>query len=104
MNGDLYRAFWRWHFYAGLFVLPFLALLAVTGSIYLFKPEVERLVYGNWIVLDAPARPLPASKLIAATERQAHGGLCSTPIRGCRRSGQCLWREIATSSDSWPCP
>jgi uncharacterized iron-regulated membrane protein len=80
MNGDLYRAFWRWHFYAGLFVLPFLALLAVTGSIYLFKPEVERLVYGNWIVLDAPARPLPASKLIAATERQAHGKVTQVEV------------------------
>lgn len=24
-SADLYRAFWRWHFYAGLLVLPFLA-------------------------------------------------------------------------------
>ena len=27
----LYGAIWRWHFYAGLFVLPFMVLLAVTG-------------------------------------------------------------------------
>ena len=30
-SSDLYRAVWRWHFYAGLLVLPFLILLgAVT--------------------------------------------------------------------------
>jgi uncharacterized iron-regulated membrane protein len=28
----LYRAVWRWHFYAGLFVIPFLIMLAVTGA------------------------------------------------------------------------
>ena len=26
-----YFAAWRWHFYAGLFVIPFLVMLAVTG-------------------------------------------------------------------------
>jgi uncharacterized iron-regulated membrane protein len=38
----LYRTIWRWHFYAGLFVTPFVLLLAVTGSIYLFKPQIDR--------------------------------------------------------------
>jgi uncharacterized iron-regulated membrane protein len=33
---------WRWHFYAGLFVLPFVLILSVTGSIYLFKPQIDR--------------------------------------------------------------
>lgn len=37
----LYRAIWRWHFYAGLFCMPFVLWLACTGSIYLFKPQVE---------------------------------------------------------------
>ncbi len=38
----VYRTIWRWHFYAGLFVLPFILLLSVTGSIYLFKPQIDR--------------------------------------------------------------
>lgn len=38
----LYAMIWRWHFYAGLFVIPFILLLAVTGAAYLFKPDVER--------------------------------------------------------------
>ncbi len=41
-GGRLYSAVWRWHFYAGLFVLPFVLLLSVSGSIYLFKPQIDR--------------------------------------------------------------
>ncbi|HTU24127.1 MAG TPA: PepSY domain-containing protein [Pirellulales bacterium] len=36
-----YRAVWRWHFYAGLFSVPFVVVLAISGSIYLFKPQIE---------------------------------------------------------------
>lgn len=39
--GDLYRAVWRWHFYAGLLVLPFLVWLAITGGLYVFKAEID---------------------------------------------------------------
>jgi uncharacterized iron-regulated membrane protein len=38
----LYRTIWRWHFYAGLFVMPFILILSVTGAIYLFKPQIDR--------------------------------------------------------------
>jgi uncharacterized iron-regulated membrane protein len=38
----LYRTIWRWHFYAGLLVLPFVLLLSVTGAIYVFKPQIDR--------------------------------------------------------------
>jgi uncharacterized iron-regulated membrane protein len=41
-DGRLYRAIWRWHFYAGLFVVPMVLLLALSGSIYLFKPQLDR--------------------------------------------------------------
>ena len=40
--GAAYRTIWRWHFYAGLFVLPFILILSVTGAIYLFKPQIDR--------------------------------------------------------------
>ena len=42
-----YRTVWRWHFYAGLFCIPFVLWLAFTGTLYLFKPQIEA-----W--LDAP--------------------------------------------------
>jgi uncharacterized iron-regulated membrane protein len=36
-----YNTIWRWHFYAGLFCIPFILVLSVSGAIYLFKPQVE---------------------------------------------------------------
>ena len=37
----LYRTLWRWHFYAGLWCIPFIIVLALSGSLYLFKPQFE---------------------------------------------------------------
>ena len=42
VRAALYRTVWRWHFYAGLFVLPLVLVLSVTGAIYLFKPQIDR--------------------------------------------------------------
>ncbi|MEK1899972.1 MAG: PepSY domain-containing protein, partial [Rhizobium sp.] len=42
---SLYRAIWRWHFFAGLLVIPFLLNLAITGSLYLFKDEINDTVF-----------------------------------------------------------
>jgi uncharacterized iron-regulated membrane protein len=36
-----YRGLWRWHFHAGLLCIPFVIILALTGSIYLFKPQID---------------------------------------------------------------
>ncbi|WP_380873673.1 PepSY-associated TM helix domain-containing protein [Sphingomonas sp. DBB INV C78] len=55
MREDLYRTVWRWHFYAGLIVLPFLAWLAVTGGLYLYKPEIEGALYRSWSAASGPA-------------------------------------------------
>ncbi|AEI93689.1 PepSY-associated TM helix domain-containing protein [Roseobacter litoralis] len=37
----LYFAAWRWHFYAGLFVFPFLATLAITGMAMLWIAWID---------------------------------------------------------------
>ena len=70
----LHRAAWRWHFYAGLIILPFLAWLAITGSLYLFKPEIERWIYAGWSLVE-PRAPLAPAMLIATVERQTGGRL-----------------------------
>ena len=44
----LYRTIWRWHFYAGLFVIPFLLVLSLTGAAYLFKPQLDRWEERDW--------------------------------------------------------
>jgi uncharacterized iron-regulated membrane protein len=57
-----YRAVWRWHFYAGLFCIPFVLLLSATGAAYLFKDEVEA-----WI--DRPFDTLTLSQRAPAAEQ-----------------------------------
>jgi uncharacterized iron-regulated membrane protein len=42
ISGLDHRTVWRWHFYAGLFCIPFVLWLATTGTIFLFKPQIER--------------------------------------------------------------
>ncbi|KAB0677357.1 PepSY-associated TM helix domain-containing protein [Aureimonas leprariae] len=61
---DTYRAIWRWHFYAGLVAVPFMILLAVTGSLYLFKDEIDATVfaYRNTVAAEGAA-PLSPSEL-----------------------------------------
>jgi uncharacterized iron-regulated membrane protein len=41
----LYRVIWRWHFYAGMIVAPALIVVAATGALYIFKDELEAVLY-----------------------------------------------------------
>lgn len=36
VNARFYATAWRWHFYAGLYVVPFLTMLAITGLVMVF--------------------------------------------------------------------
>ncbi|WP_019565344.1 PepSY domain-containing protein [Agrobacterium sp. 10MFCol1.1] len=66
---NLYRAVWRWHFYAGLFVLPFLISLAVTGALYLFRDEFDNFIHSDLkrieVAQNVP-KALPSDILAAA--------------------------------------
>ena len=44
----LYRFIWRLHMWAGLFVIPFILILSITGSIFLFKPQLDRWQESDW--------------------------------------------------------
>lgn len=73
-NFSLYRAIWLWHFYAGLLVLPFMILLAVTGGIYLFQDEFDAYYYSDWNRVAVPDTPrLPVSELLAGAGAQMPG-------------------------------
>lgn len=52
-----YRTLWRWHFYAALFVMPLLIVLAVTGTLYCFKPQIEPLLYPHRLIVAPEAKP-----------------------------------------------
>ena len=64
---SLYRAIWRWHFFAGLLVIPFMLNLAITGGLYLFKDEINDTVFAyRNVVADAPATLKPSAIVAAA--------------------------------------
>ncbi|MBM6551551.1 PepSY-associated TM helix domain-containing protein [Marinomonas ostreistagni] len=44
---DFYRSVWRWHFFAGLYVVPFLVMLALTGLVMIFDPIIERALHAD---------------------------------------------------------
>jgi len=69
-----YRAVWRWHFYAGLFCIPFVAVLAISGAIYLFKAEIEGWAERPYDALDPAADPAPPSAHVSAALAAFPGG------------------------------
>ncbi|MGK8205766.1 PepSY-associated TM helix domain-containing protein [Burkholderia cenocepacia] len=74
-----YRTLWRWHFYAGLFVMPFLVILAITGTLYCFQPQIEPLLYPHRLVVDPRDTPrLDADTLLAKARAAMPAG--ATPV------------------------
>ena len=67
----LYRTIWRWHFYAGLVVIPFILMLSVTGAAYLFKPQLDRWQERGW-------RGLPTAERVDA-DAQVKAALAAFP-------------------------
>lgn len=51
----LYRTVWRWHFYAGLLVVPVVFVAAVTGALYTFRAELEPWLYSSMMQTQPPA-------------------------------------------------
>lgn len=72
-DARLYRTIWRWHFYAGLIVAPFLLILSVTGAIYLFKDELNDALMTDLQIVAPVTRALPPSQMIAAAVRAVPG-------------------------------
>ncbi|MBO9448384.1 PepSY domain-containing protein [Ruegeria sp. R14_0] len=56
-----YFAAWRWHFYAGIFVIPFLIVLAVTGLMMMFITQFDGRD-GEKIAVEVQGTALPASQ------------------------------------------
>lgn len=69
-----YRAVWRWHFYAGVFVMPVLMLLALTGGLYLFKDEIDGFLYRDMIRVPAVQTRAAPETWVASAAQAAGGG------------------------------
>lgn len=68
----LYFAAWRWHFYAGLYVIPFLLMLAVTGLTMLWIAFFQG-IGGERMTVTPGAEPMAVSALQAAAEAAVPG-------------------------------
>ncbi|TWT00534.1 PepSY domain-containing protein [Planomicrobium sp. CPCC 101079] len=66
---NMYKTIWRWHFYAGIIFAPILILLAVTGSVYLFKAEIEETIYQNYYEVTPQGEQLSASEQVEEVKR-----------------------------------
>ncbi|MED4758610.1 PepSY domain-containing protein [Priestia megaterium] len=74
----LYRAVWRWHFYAGILFAPFLVILAVTGSVYLFKPQIEQVLYQSYYEVTPKDEKLAPSQQIEEAKKLYPDALVTT--------------------------
>lgn len=66
-TGDrLYRVVWRWHYYAGMIVAPALIVVAATGGLYVFKDELEAVIYPGVTYVEPAAERTSYERQLAA--------------------------------------
>ena len=103
-SGAGYRTLWRWHFYAGLFVMPFLVVLAITGTLYCFQPQIEPLLYPHRLVVRSEARPrLAEDTLLARAATAMPAGAVPSSVKvpdGPNRSAEFVFRLPQGGSES----
>jgi uncharacterized iron-regulated membrane protein len=75
----LYRAVWRWHFYAGIFVIPFLIMLSLTGAFMMIYSDQGNEL--GWVPnVSAAANPVAVSNQAKAALASVPGGKLATYI------------------------
>lgn len=75
MRTSFYNLAWRWHFYAGLLVAPVMILLAITGIIYLFKPQLDPLMYPHLLQVEVQEKALSADAQLARVQETYPGAI-----------------------------
>ena len=71
VNRSLHYIFWRWHFYAGLFITPLLITLSLSGIGYLFREEVEDFIYKDlYFGKSAQTESISMADSISLTEKK----------------------------------
>jgi len=56
------RLFWKWHLYAGLLGAPLLILIAVTGAILVFSPEIDHALRPDLWRIEPPGESRRAAQ------------------------------------------
>lgn len=69
-----YNIFWRWHFYAGIFIAPLLITLTISGIGYLFYTDVENQLYDDLFFGDSnKSESVSIDEAIGNAENQYEG-------------------------------
>jgi len=103
-GGAFYRLVWKWHFLASLYVLPFMLILSITGGIYLFKPQIEEIIYESRLNVEVTGEPhslemqqaavmaaFPGSRIDGITTEQAPGRATVFTVKDQNRVKSYVW-------------
>ncbi|PQP41023.1 PepSY domain-containing protein [Mycolicibacterium austroafricanum] len=61
--------FMRLHFYAGVFIGPFLLIATVSGGLYAIAPTVEQWVYRDYLHVESSGAALPLAEQVLAAQQ-----------------------------------
>lgn len=82
--GQLLR---RLHFYAGIFVGPFILIAALSGALYAIGPQIETVVYADELTTQATGPALPLADQVASATTYTGGGKTISAVRPAPESG-----------------
>jgi uncharacterized iron-regulated membrane protein len=67
-DGRQWRAAWRIHFYSGIFSLPFIVLMALTGLVILYTQPIQDLTEGDLRTVEVGEGTVSYEQQVAAVE------------------------------------
>ena len=95
-GGALYRLIWKWHFLAGLLVLPFMAFMAVTGLVNLYHKELHETLYSSVLNVVPAEEALPYEQLAVAATAAVPGRI--TNVFFSEKPGRSVSLELASDN------
>ena len=75
LPAKLHRRIWRWHFFAGVFAAPVILVAAVTGSLYVFRAELEPIVYHDRLVVTPVSAASTYDQQLNAAQQVVESGM-----------------------------
>ncbi|MEM7394179.1 MAG: PepSY domain-containing protein, partial [Verrucomicrobiota bacterium] len=91
---SVYKAVWRWHFYAGMIAGPIILAVTITGLIYIWVDEWETTVNRDlFIAQPATGEPAPLDDQVKAVlEKYPEADLERFLLRGGDLTSQMWWK------------
>lgn len=63
-----YRTIWRWHFFAGVITTPIVLMVAITGGIYIYSPEITDLMCSKTVFVKPEGQALSYDQQVTAAQ------------------------------------